>query len=217
MGRIRPLTQARLRRIVGAMDLGLDIRTRGRPARPVLAEQVRELSPADLGLLDSEKGVKAPSLLRIRDSHHAVARALAEGLTPAEVSIRTGYSGSRISILQADPAFQDLVEVYRVGEREAFDQAQERIRTAALTALTHIEDQLEDDPDSIPFKAKLDLFVALADRGGLAPPKSAGAQVTVNVTASRERINAARARAFGPDVIEGTVLPLSLNHEESVP
>jgi hypothetical protein len=141
---------------------------------------------------------------------------LAEGLTPAEVSVRTGYSGSRISILQADPAFQDLVEVYRVGERETFDLAQERIRTAALTALTHIEDQLEADPDAIPMKTKIDLFTALADRGGLAPPKSAGAQVTVNVTASRERINAARARAFGPDVIEGTVLPPSLVNEESV-
>ena len=64
-----------------------------------IAGPVRELA-------EGERGVNvAPMLKRLRDSHHAVARLLAHGLTPFQVSLQTGYSPSRISTLQADPNF----------------------------------------------------------------------------------------------------------------
>ena len=56
------------------MDLDLDIvRTRGRAAVPVTASYVRDLGEADVALITSEKGSKAPSLKRLSDPHHALA------------------------------------------------------------------------------------------------------------------------------------------------
>jgi hypothetical protein len=60
-------------------SLGLSApRTRGRAARPPVATLGRELTPADIALLETERGTKAPRIAKLRESHHALARALPE-------------------------------------------------------------------------------------------------------------------------------------------
>src|SRR5438046_2040789 len=82
---------------------------KGRPAKTPEVIGVRPLTQADLAL---PRG-KAPAVKRFRDSHHRVARLVAMGLRPGAVSIASGYSRVRISILLSDPAFQELVVGYR--------------------------------------------------------------------------------------------------------
>lgn len=192
------------------MDLNLGIRTRGRAAKPVVAAELRRLEASDIALLATEKGVKAPSITKLRDSHHALARCLASGLRPAEASIVTGYSNSRISILQADPTFAELVEFYRSVETEALADLQRRMATMALDALQELHDRLLEDPEKISSSMLLEVIKTMADRTGNGP-SSKSTQVSINVNLA-ERLEAARRRA---GLIEGIALPQtpSINEE----
>lgn len=173
------------------MDLDLDIiRTRGRARVPLDAELARELTAADVALLATERGVQAPAVKHLKASHHALARCLASGMRPAEASMATGYSASRISILQADPAFRDLISVYTAQVSENFEAGLEAMKSlhADSVELLHervIEGEIET-PDLIKIVEKV------SDRVGLGP-KSTTVAVTVDATAVR--LEAARRRA----------------------
>lgn len=102
------------------VDLTLPLRLTGRVRKPVRMEPLRELTVADLALLEQGRGYKgAPPLKKLRDSHHRVARLLAAGKSIGEVCAYTGYSRGRIDQLKVDPTFKDLIEVYR---KEGSDQ-----------------------------------------------------------------------------------------------
>jgi hypothetical protein len=127
------------------VDLGLDIsRTRGRAAKPLAAVELRELTEADLALLETEKGVKPSQIKKIRESHHALARALAAGMKPGEAAIVTGYSQSRISILQADPAFQDLLTVYKEQVGDIYADTHHKMAALAVDAVEEMHDRLNE-------------------------------------------------------------------------
>jgi hypothetical protein len=194
------------------MDLQLDIRTKGRAARPVLADVVRDLVPADMALLATERGIKPPGLAKIRDSHHELARAIAEGLKPYEVAIRTGYSLSRVSILSSDPAIQDLVAVYREDRQREFINAQARLALLHTDVVGEIHDRLLDEPEKFDLKDLTDLMVKTADRTGLGP-QTKNTNVNVNVDLG-SRLERARQRA---GLIEGEVVPTLPAPKESVP
>lgn len=200
------------------MDLGLDIdvRTVGRAAkRPPLAEQLRELTVPDLALLDVERGIKPPALIRIRESHHAVARALAEGLTNAEVSIRTGYSASRISILKRDPAFVELTEAYAMGVKAEFELAQTLARGVTMTALQEIQERLEDDSDQeISLGQLTDIIDTTAKVAGLTGQPN---KTTVTLMSESMTVKLNRARERAGLVIDAVALPSPSQTEESVP
>lgn len=179
------------------MDLDLDIlppaRTRGRAPAVIEAEVTRELSLADLALLSVEKGSTAPNIKSLRESHHALARSLASGVKPAEASIITGYSTSRISILQADPAFKELVQFYRENANLAYADLHERMGVLALDAAETLLERLNDDPDSMSSGFLLDLMKTLADRTGHGPQtKSTNVNVNINLAS---RLEAARRRS----------------------
>lgn len=176
------------------MDLGLDItRTRGRATKVPAAAVVRELRDSDIALLANEKGSKAPSILKLRESHHHLARTLALGTRPAEAALITGYSLSRISILQADPAFQDLLEVYREEKTEIFAETLDKMKAVHMDTLEIIHERLQDDPDSIKDADLIKLHESLADRTGFGP-SSKSVNVNVNVELAA-RLQAARTRA----------------------
>jgi hypothetical protein len=168
-------------------------RTRGRSSRELHPTQGRELTSADLALLDTERGITAPALTRIRDSHHSLARCLATGMKPAEASIVTGYSGSRISILQADPAFRELVEFYRANTKMAFADVHDRMAALNLDALQELQRRVEEDGENMSAEFLLDLVKLLADRTGHGPQtKSTNVNVNVDIAA---RMEAGRRRA----------------------
>jgi hypothetical protein len=179
---------------VGALLLQLNVnRTRGRAAKPIAAVETRQLVEADLALLATERGVTSTPIKRLRDSHHALARALAVGCTPAQAQVITGYSNSRISVLQADPAFQELVSHYRGMETDVHADMVERMKTLGLDALGELQERLEEDPSKFSEGLLLDVVKTLADRTGAGPSTK---QTNVNVSVDyADMIRAARERS----------------------
>lgn len=176
-------------------ELGLDLTEfvrSGRPAKVVDAQYSRDLTAADLSMPKAEVQ-KARPLAKIRDAHHALARVLATGTSEAEASAITGYSPSRISILKADPQFQELLAFYRSTSVEAVSDFRQRMLNLGMGALQELEDRLDDNPDSFSPALLKDIVKDMADRTGHAPNK--GTTVNVNVDAAlSDRIAKARAR-----------------------
>lgn len=183
-------------------------RTRGRAAKPVAGTEVRALTQADLALLATEKGVASTPIKRLRDSHHALARALAVGCTPAQAQLITGYSNSRISILQADPAFQELVAHYQGLESEVHGDMVDRMRTFGLDCVAELQERLDESPDDFSPSFLLEAAKTMADRTG-AGPKSTQTNVNVNVNYA-DAIRAARERAArsAPPLEAGETKPI---------
>lgn len=173
------------------------IRTRGRPQVAVEAEVVRELSEEDLADLELERPRVAP-LKQLRDSHHSVARYVAQGFSYPDISAMTGYSTSRIAVLVSDPAFKELVSFYRENTREAMKRLDERLVDATGTALSILQERLEDDPEAFENSDLLTTIKTLADRAGYGPSKTQNVNVNVGMA---ERIKAARNRVkvINPD------------------
>lgn len=173
-------------------DFDIEPRTRGRAGLPLIAEVVRELGPADFALLASERGIKPPPLVRLNDRHHSLARCLAKGMAPAEASAVTGYDPSRISILQRDPAFKELVEHYRKVENALFAEFTERATNLSLTAMNKLQELLEDDDAPVSVGTALEIAKFAADRTGHAPVNKS---MNVNINADLgARMEAAKRR-----------------------
>lgn len=186
------------------MDLEISPRTRGRAALPLTPVKVRDLSLSDLGLLSSEKGSEAPNIKRISNRHHTLARLLASGMGPGEAAIVAGYSASRISILQDDPLFKDLVTFYKKDVDAQYLDMHERIAGLSVDALEELRQRLEEEPDSFSNGMLLDIMTKTADRSGNGPT-STSTQVNVNVNLA-DRLEAARKRVaeYRIQTIEGT-------------
>jgi len=189
------------------MDLELDLtRTRGRAQAPLAFQVIGELDRADLALLEIEKGSSAPPLKALRDSHHKLARVLASGAKPAEASLATGYSLSRISILQADPAFKELMETYRQGVQEEFEDFTKKMSAIASSAADMLLEKMETE--DLTVNQLLEVTKTFADRSGHGP-QSKSTNVNVNVDLAG-RLEAARRRAAigvrsdDPLLIEGS-------------
>lgn len=181
------------------MDLGLDLKSfKGRPARPVECEIVRHLTEADLAHpgLDAEKGTRPVLIKNLRDSHHALARCLATGMSAHEASIYTGYTPSRISILKADPTFIELLEFYRTAPDAPIADLAQRHATIALTSAQLMLERLEGGPDGTEAPSEsfiLDAAKFAADRTGHGPQtKNTNLNVNINLA---ERLAKGRARA----------------------
>lgn len=176
----------------------------GRAVKVTEAELLGEVTEADLALLSLERGITAPAIKSLKDSHHGLARALASGMRPAEASIVTGYSPSRISILCADPAFKELLEFYRSEANIAAASVHDRMAALALDTTQELQRRLDEAPDEIKTGELVKILETTADRTGHGPsPKIT--QVNVNVGIAT-RLDAARERikASAP-LIEGTV------------
>lgn len=181
------------------LDLDLTPRTRGRATKPLTAAYVRDLTAADIALLGTERAIQPRPIQRLRDSHHALARTLALGYGPNEASALTGYSVSRISILQADPAFAELLAFYKDDASEEFlalkAQLDQRMLATALTAESILRERLEEEPETLKAKELNEIAVNRADRLGYGPKST---QVNVNIDMA-EALRAARERAAKAD------------------
>jgi len=150
-------------------ELDLAPRTRGRPATEVYIAYERDLTEADVAALAAPKGVKPKSLVRIHASHHALARCLAAGMRPAHAALVTGYSSSRISILQQDQAFMALVSDYQAEARAAYADLGERMNNLSLDAIELLQERLHEFPEGFSIPMLLDLVRTFADRTGHGP------------------------------------------------
>lgn len=139
------------------------------------AEVIRSLTPSDLLKLKDPKGSKPSPVLRFRDSHHRLARCIALGFSDVRISGMTGYSQSRISILKSDPAFQDLIEVYRqspISDHEDVMSVEHEVKSKAqLVKLHYLDQTLEKVDKALPVepadvRLAMDMSSDMEDRIG---------------------------------------------------
>lgn len=177
------------------MDLDLTtVRTQGRPPKPVLATIVREITDNDVvAISNADAGSKPPAIKALRSSHHELAKCLARGMTPGEAALMTGYSLSRVSILQADSTFDELVNSYRGKVNEAYIDAAKRMASLHIDVVEVFHERVLENPDEISDTTLLKAMELTADRTGFGPQKQA-TQVNVNVDLSA-RLDRARVRA----------------------
>lgn len=113
----------------------------------------------------------------------------------AEASLVTGYSPSRISILKADPQFQQLMAYYAdIGaSEEVVADLRKRMHNLGADALEVVQARINDDPDSISTALLRDIIKDMADRTGYAPPRAVGAATQININVA-DAMASARAR-----------------------
>ena len=175
------------------MDLGPEIfRTNGRAARPCTGTVVRSIDANDLVLLGDEKGSKPSALKRLSERHHALARALAAGMSPSDAAITCGYVLSRVSILQDDPAFKELLQFYRANVEAEYRDLHMRLSGISMDAAEILQERLEEEPDKVSVGQLMELVKLGADRTGYGP-SSSSTNINLNVGVA-DRLQAARAR-----------------------
>jgi hypothetical protein len=163
-----------------------------------------ELTATDLALEGSApKGSEPSPLKRIGARHHAVAKALAEGMRPGIVAATYNYSVSRISILQSDPTFQELIEHYRAEVNYDYARTRERLVALGVDAAEALADRIENTPDDVSTGMLVKIVEATADRTGHG--KKTEADINLNVGFADRLRNARERIANEPRLIEGTV------------
>jgi hypothetical protein len=122
---------------------------RGRPAKPLILEVLRDITDEDLaGLADAPKVVR-PSIQKLRSIHYTMAKLVASGMTNVEVAIATGRTKEGVSLLLQDPAFKNLVSVFQDQAMQVHLDDTKRIAgkltDIAEMAIDEIARRLEDD------------------------------------------------------------------------
>lgn len=167
----------------------------GRTAKQLSAVVLRELALEDLiSLGTTEAAIKAPPIKELRAQHHAIAKLLANGNKTGEVSAILGIGASRISVLQADPAFQDLLSYYEDLSREEYVR-----HSADMAAMLHslgadsigiLHERLVEKPETFSVKELKEIVSMAADRSGFGPTST----VNANVSHSIDEATLARIR-----------------------
>jgi len=143
-----------------------------------------------------------------RHSHHCIAAMFAAGLTQHEVERRTGFSYRRLTILLADPTFQQLIAHYAkqvlrefADEHAIFHEL--RLKNA-IAAELQIADHFEEAQDGDTL-LKVRELLAISGNFTKTLPKELNVTVSFGdkLDAARERM----ARAKDITVIEGKALP----------
>jgi hypothetical protein len=127
---------------------------------------------------------------RLRDSHHRVARLIASGFRQGEVARKTGYSITRISILCASPAMQELIAKYRARVDRAFEESLDSYYDLASRNMMKAERQIEETLDraeeanaTLPVRDLVAIARDAADRFGYGKTET---KVNVNADFAKE-------------------------------
>lgn len=175
------------------MELKLDtVRLRGRAAVPLEATLGRALTEADLVLTQLDYSDGPRRIEKLRSKHHALARAIASGMTQGDAAIVAGYSQCRVSILMGDPTFQELVAFYRRDIDGAYRDMHHMLSALGQDAVEELHERLEEAPDDFSNSMLLEIATKMADRTGYGP-SSQTTNVNLNVGVA-DRMEAARLR-----------------------
>lgn len=154
----------------------------GRAASVLEVDYVRDLQPLDvLAVHALPAGTEKKPLQKVRGPHHQLARLLADGKQVVEVSRMTGYSTSRITDLAESPAFQHLVQYYRDNKDAVWANVHEQIAGVAETALSIMQERLEETPEAFSNDDLRKLTEGQLDRAGYGPTKTVNKN-TVDLT-----------------------------------
>lgn len=164
---------------------------RGAPAAPLIMSVVRELGHDDILRLASlpKVRVQPPPIQRIKAVHHRQAALLASGKPPSEVALIVGSTAQRISQLQADPTFRELIAYYQEQIADNTIEAAQRVQGALveISELTVIEIRDRLANDGVRGALSIDELRKLAEMAAdrtVAPPRTAvqGGSVPTNIT-----------------------------------
>lgn len=143
---------------------------------------------------------RVATVRNLSDSHHRVARLLASGLRPGVVAQRCGYSNQRITTLQADPAFQNLVAEYRKDVHEEWKAEIDEFYDLASANMLKAERQIADRLDSadngevtVPLRELIAIRSDSADRFGYGK-KQTNVNLNVDFASQLERARARSAK-----------------------
>lgn len=154
------------------------IPSRGAIAEPLFMEVTRELSANDLARAHEAPKVNVPVLQRLRATHHRQASLLASGKSLKEVAAIVGCTPQRLTQLQSDPTFTDLVAYYAdqimVIALEDGARLRDKLIDVGELAVDEIRDRLEDDQKrkNMPIGEIRKIAEFAMDRT-VAPPKAA--------------------------------------------
>ena len=171
------------------MSLGLNTihnppARRGAPRKPVEAVVVRELTKEELeGASDISINLDVPNLKKLTDRHHTLARLIAGGMKDTEAEIATGYAPGRASVLRSDPAFNELLSLYRDKVTEEFISVHEHMAGLSRDALLEMRQRIEEAPEKFSNNELLRLVAEMVDRSSLEDPASKNAPVQINLVA----------------------------------
>lgn len=186
----------------------LAIARRSSMPAPWAITSVRELVREDLILLaspDKASDPKAP-LARIGAPHHMLARLVAEGKDPVEVSLITGYTPERVRTLCRDPAFSELVSHYESNVVAARADVQAQITHIALVAGQRLQEKLDNADEMFTKKELKEIWTAGLDRAGHGPTSKSILTVNdpTNVLNKLQSILAteSRGRVISRDTVE---------------
>lgn len=152
----------------------------------------RPLRESDLVLLQTSAAVQPITLKKVTQRHHSLARLLASGVAPGEAAAITGYDNARVSVLQGDPAFRELVEFYTERANEVFRDTLEQVSGLSQDVIAEIRDRLEDDPASFTNTELRQLLEGTLDRSGHGPRSTQVQEININLAS---RLDEARRRA----------------------
>jgi hypothetical protein len=161
-------------------------------AQPIPIGQPTALVASDLERLKEPRFV-APTLQKLRDSHHMIARLAAMGLRTTKIAEQVGYSYQRVQALLASPAMDELVAKYRLKVDDEFvEQADSFFSIATsnmLAAERHIADAIAEADEAgelIPIRTALAISRDAADRFGYGK-KTQNLNINVDFAAQLEK------------------------------
>jgi|TARA_R110000851_G_scaffold17651_1_gene55792 hypothetical protein len=172
-------------------ELGLNIT--GRNSAPLQAHITRPLALDDINSLRTEGETKAPRIKQLRQRHHALAKALTDGIKDGEAGIICGYTASRVSILKADPTFVELMSFYAAKRENAYVELHDKIANLGEDVVDEMTTRLEDDPDGMSMGQLIELGKLALDRSGFGPQSNTNVNVNVGLS---DKLAAARARTL---------------------
>jgi hypothetical protein len=130
-----------------------------------------------------------PDILKLRTTHHEMARLLALGLKDIDISRVMGYSQSRICILKKDPMVKELIAHYMGLRDRIVTDVGGRLESLSVTALEIIQERMLDDPDSLTMKDLQGVAELSLDRSGHGKQS-----VVANVNVSVQTLSAIKSQ-----------------------
>lgn len=144
-------------------------------------------------LLTKAEVAEAPNgLRRLTHRHHALAKALAQGMTNIDAALVCGYAPGTVSALKTDPTFLELVKKYQSDVNFVYRGIHESLIGLAKDSMDEIAARLENEPEKIPLPQLMEITKLAADRAGFGPASKTETNVNVNIGS---RLDEARERA----------------------
>lgn len=138
------------------------------PSMPAIMDE-QPLGYDDLNDLAEQRSVGETQLQRIRSIHHKIAQMLAQGCANVEVAAAVSMNPTYISVLRADPAFQELLSHYENAEQEAWADVRKKAALVGMTAVEVLQDRLLENPDRVSTKDLVQVVQSGLDYGGHKP------------------------------------------------